>query len=100
MRDKDGNAVGWIIFDEWDVNVPSCEISCLALMGSISKRQEEKERRTGRVVSPRLRHYWILALQKSSLSTDDHVIFERAGVGKVYGRAFWQQASITNAVLR
>lgn len=97
ITDPKGNARGWIIFDEWDANLPSYDVFCLALMGGLSKRQEEKERRTGIVVSPKLRHYWIIAMRKSSSSDD--AIFDRTGVGKVYGREFWHNAAIKNAVL-
>ncbi|OAQ58510.2 heterokaryon incompatibility protein [Pochonia chlamydosporia 170] len=101
IKDGQGNAIGWIIFDEWNATIPSHEVYCLALMGGASKRQEEKERRTGIATVSKLRHYWILALRKassSSSSSTKETVFERTGVGKVYGREFWENAAMKTVV--
>ncbi|KAK2595484.1 hypothetical protein QQS21_006824 [Conoideocrella luteorostrata] len=94
--DGNGNAMGWMVFDEWDANA-ACAISglsVLALMGGMSRRQEEKERRTGIVASSKLRHYWVLAIRETS--NDE---FERVGVGKLYGHTLWSNAKVQSARL-
>jgi Heterokaryon incompatibility protein (HET) len=84
---KAGGNEGWITFDlDRDDPLSEEQLFCLAVMGSISRREEEKEQRLCKVVSKKLRHYWILVLRQSESASD---VYERVGVGKLYGREWW-----------
>jgi len=62
LFDKASKAVGWIVF-----------YFCLAVMGTISRRDEENESRRGTVVSRKLREYWILVLKESTARSGAYV---------------------------
>lgn len=85
----DGETLGWIVFDTAVDDELSCEAVLVSLMGSVLRRDEATERRTGQVISPRLRHYWVLVLQRT-----DNGTYSRIGVGKTYGRGWWHDALI------
>jgi hypothetical protein len=65
------------------VDNPQTPIFCLAVMSTISRRNEEKESKSGTVVSRKLCEYWILALKKSPVQSG---VYVRVGVDKTYGR--------------
>ncbi|RFU77099.1 het-domain-containing [Trichoderma arundinaceum] len=89
ILDQEGSPIGWTVFDLASEDAASGTILCLALMGSISKRDEQIERRTGRVVSKKLRHYWVLMVRRRSDGR-----YYRIGVGKTYGLKWWQDTEI------
>ncbi|KAH6608158.1 het-domain-containing [Trichoderma cornu-damae] len=89
ILDPDGSPVGWTVFDLASEDAASGSILCLALMGSISKRDEQAERRTGTVVSKKLRHYWVLMVRRRSDGR-----YDRIGVGKTYGLQWWRDAHV------
>ncbi|KAL7933335.1 heterokaryon incompatibility domain-containing protein [Trichoderma chlorosporum] len=86
---QDGSLIGWTVFDLASEDAASGEILALALMGSISRRDEEAERRTGMTVSKKLRHYWVLMVRRRSDGR-----YHRVGVGKTYGQKWWQDADV------
>ena len=86
-----GEGLGWVVFDLWSDELPSEPLFCLAAMSTVKVKDEEKEQRTGVVVSKKLREYWILVLKKISGTPNTYV---RVGVGKMYGREWWQDATV------
>lgn len=83
-------AVGWVVFDgltHHDAGLDQ-EITLIALMGGMSRRQEEMERRGGKVSLKKLREYWVLAVRPAEDGT-----YCRVGVGKTYGREWWQETA-------
>ena len=81
-----GGSEGWITFDLAAVRVQPDQLFCSAVMGSVSRKDEEKEQRLSRVISNKLRHYWVLVLRQSA---DTPRTYERVGVGKTYAREWW-----------
>ncbi|KAK4075142.1 uncharacterized protein Triagg1_4806 [Trichoderma aggressivum f. europaeum] len=86
---QDGSPIGWTVFDLASEDVTSGEVLAVALMGSISRRDEEAERRLGKTVSKKLRHYWVLMIRRRSDGR-----YYRIGVGKTYGQQWWQDAAV------
>lgn len=86
---QDGSPIGWVVFDLASEDVTSGEILAVALMGSINRRDEEAERRLGKTVSKKLRHYWVLMIRRRSDGR-----YYRIGVGKIYGQTWWQDAAL------
>ncbi|KAL7943842.1 heterokaryon incompatibility domain-containing protein [Trichoderma barbatum] len=86
---QDGSPIGWTVFDLASEDASSGEILALALMGSISRRDEQAERRLGMVVSKKLRHYWVLMIRRRSDGR-----YYRIGVGKMYERKWWEDANL------
>ncbi|KAL6816755.1 heterokaryon incompatibility domain-containing protein [Trichoderma camerunense] len=86
---QDGSSIGWAVFDLASEDVTVGEILAVALMGSISRRDEEAERRLGKTVSKKLRHYWMLMIRRRSDGR-----YYRIGVGKTYGQTWWQDAAV------
>ncbi|UKZ81932.1 hypothetical protein TrVFT333_009710 [Trichoderma virens FT-333] len=86
---QDGSPIGWAVFDLASEDAASGEILALALMGSISRRDEEAERRTGKTISKKLRQYWVLIIRRRSDGR-----YYRIGVGKTYGQAWWRDADV------
>ncbi|KAJ4857696.1 heterokaryon incompatibility protein (HET) domain-containing protein [Trichoderma breve] len=86
---QDGSPIGWAVFDLASEDITSGEILAVALMGSISRRDEEAERRLGKTVSKKLRHYWVLIIRQRSDGR-----YHRIGVGKTYGQKWWQDAAV------
>ena len=84
-----GDNLGWAVFDLWVENPASKSLFCLALMGSLPRRDEEKERRIGISISKKPREYWILVLEPYEGGA-----YKRVGVGKIYVRGWWQDAAI------
>lgn len=96
LYSANGEHLGWVVFDLW-VEEPYYEpLFCLALMGTVSRRDEENEQRTGAGFSRKLREYWILVLQKSH---NMESTYERVGVGKTYGREWWQDTAMQDIKL-
>lgn len=89
MLDQDDSPIGWIVFDLASEDTTSGSTLCLALMGSIGRREEQAERRTGSVVSKKLRHYWVLIVRQWGDGR-----YHRIGVGKMYGSKWWQDADV------
>ncbi|KAF8852863.1 HET-domain-containing protein [Acephala macrosclerotiorum] len=86
-----GENLGWAVFDLWTEELDYEPLFCLALMGTRSRRDEENEQRTGVAVSRRLRVYWVLVLRRCD---DMPFTYERVGVGKTYGREWWQDTTM------
>lgn len=89
ILDKDGAPIGWTVFDLASEDAASGVVLALALMGTISRRDEQAERRLGTIVSKKLRHYWVLLVRQRS----DGRCY-RIGVGKTYGSKWWEDADI------
>jgi hypothetical protein len=89
MLDQSGSPIGWAVFDLASEDTTSGSILCLALMGSLGRREEQAERRTGVIVSKKLRHYWVLMVRRRNDGK-----YYRIGVGKMYGSKWWQDADI------
>ncbi|KAH8173596.1 heterokaryon incompatibility protein (HET) domain-containing protein [Sarocladium implicatum] len=94
LRTHDDQPLGWIVFDTTENDEPVREVALMSLMGSILRRDEETERRTGRIVSKKMRHYWVLALRRLEDGT-----YSRVGVGKTYGREWWENAFLGTVTL-
>lgn len=94
ILDQGGSPIGWAVFDLASEDVTSGSIFCLALMGNINRRDEQAERRTGSVVSKKLRQYWVLMVRRRSDGR-----YTRIGVGKTYGHKWWQDADVKGFVL-
>lgn len=89
ILDTDGAPIGWTVFDLASEDAASGVVLALALMGTISRRDEQAERRLGTTVSKKLRHYWVLLVRQRS----DGSCY-RIGVGKTYGSKWWEDADI------
>ncbi|KAK1239428.1 hypothetical protein MKX07_008916 [Trichoderma sp. CBMAI-0711] len=89
ILDTDGAPIGWTVFDLASEDAASGVVLALALMGTISRRDEQAERRLGTIVSKKLRHYWVLLVRQRS---DGSCC--RIGVGKTYGSKWWEDADI------
>ncbi|GFP58430.1 hypothetical protein TASIC1_0010024100 [Trichoderma asperellum] len=89
ILDQGDSPIGWVVFDLAAEDTTSEPILCLALMGSVGRREEQAERRTGKVVSKKLRHYWVLMVRQRSDGR-----YHRIGIGKTYGSKWWQDADI------
>lgn len=89
ILDQGDSPIGWVVFDLAAEDTTSEPILCLALMGSIGRREEQAERRTGKVVSKKLRHYWVLLVRQRNDGR-----YYRIGIGKTYGSKWWQDADI------
>jgi hypothetical protein len=87
LCDQQGRLLGWMVFDFEHQNSSRQAITLVAAMGGLLRRDEETERRTGRVLSKKLRHYWVIGLKRGHDGT-----FVRVGVGKTYGRQWWEDA--------
>ncbi|KAL7926466.1 heterokaryon incompatibility domain-containing protein [Trichoderma austrokoningii] len=85
----DDSPMGWVVFDLASEDAASGPILCLALMGSMGRREEQAERRTGKLVSKKLRHYWVLMVRQRGDGS-----YYRVGVGKMYGPKWWQDAEM------
>ncbi|KAH8656244.1 heterokaryon incompatibility protein-domain-containing protein [Tricladium varicosporioides] len=90
LYDVDGGHLGWVVFDLWAEELCSEPLFCLALMGTFSRRDEEIEERTGVTNSRKLREYWILVLKRCD---DMEFAYERVGIGKTYGKQWWQDTT-------
>ncbi|KAL7808300.1 heterokaryon incompatibility domain-containing protein [Trichoderma aethiopicum] len=89
ILDKDGAPIGWTVFDLASEDAASGVVLALALMGTISRRDEQAERRLGTIVSKKLRHYWVLLVRQRSDGS-----WYRIGVGKTYGSKWWEDGDI------
>ncbi|KAM0518199.1 hypothetical protein ACHAPE_004608 [Trichoderma viride] len=89
ILDQGDSPIGWVVLDLASEDTTSGSILCLALMGSIGRREEQAERRTGKVVSKKLRHYWVLMVRQRGDGR-----YHRIGVGKMYGSKWWQDADV------
>lgn len=89
-----GDHIGWVVFDLWVEKLASKSLFCLALMGSLSRRDEAKERRTGITVSSKPREYWVLVLEPYKGTAH-----RRVGVGKIYRKEWWQDAPVQDVTL-
>lgn len=87
LVDVSQRAIGWVVLDFWadGEEVPS-PLHCFAIMGSKSRRDEEREERLG-YVSKKLPEYWILLLRESRMECDTYA---RIGAGKMYGQEWWK----------
>ncbi|KAL6864463.1 HET domain-containing protein [Trichoderma novae-zelandiae] len=94
ILDQDGSAIGWTVFDLASEDATSGAVLALALMGTVSRRDEQAERRLGMAVSKKLRHYWVLLVRQRS----DGSCY-RIGVGKTYGTKWWEDADMTTLEL-
>lgn len=88
--DERGNTRGWILFDHWEEGVSKRGMHCLVVMGTLNKRDEDKERRTMQVRSGKMRQYWVIVVSEVADG-----LFQRVGVGKLYGMEVWRAASRT-----
>ncbi|PTB63787.1 HET-domain-containing protein [Trichoderma citrinoviride] len=89
VLDKDGAPIGWTVFDLASEDATSGVVLALALMGTISRRDEQAERRLGTTVSKKLRHYWVLMVRQRNDGS-----YYRIGVGKTYGIEWWEDADM------
>ncbi|CZR67680.1 uncharacterized protein PAC_17579 [Phialocephala subalpina] len=91
LYSANGENLGWVVFDLWIENLNSVPLFCLALMGTVSRKDEENEERTGTAASAKLREYWILVLERCDNTLS---MYKRVGVGKTYGREWWHDTAV------
>lgn len=88
LKAKNNHLLGWVVLDTPETSEQT-DLTLVALMGGLQRRDEQTERQTGRVISKKLRRYWVLALERQTGGT-----YIRIGVGKTYGRDWWQDAGL------
>jgi hypothetical protein len=90
-----GLVVGWVIFDSPQTQPVHSLTYGLAIMGTVSWKDEEKEDCGGVFVSKKSRQYWVLILRQAEGSQ----AYNRVGVGKVFERAWRTGATIEEVII-
>jgi hypothetical protein len=90
LCDAQGKILGWTVLDKSTLPFPGSPVFCLALMGTMTRRNAEKERRTGLEITRKMQEYWVLMLQRYEDWSENYV---RVGVGKTFGKEWWQDAA-------
>ncbi|UNI16579.1 hypothetical protein JDV02_003005 [Purpureocillium takamizusanense] len=95
LYDETLRPIGWAVYEQLADYAAATQYWCVQLMGRVSRRGENTERREGKSTDAKLREYWVLIVRPHPDGG-----YVRVGAGKTYGQRWWESAPVQRIVLR